>query len=251
VEKELDRLYAAPFDEFVAERDALAKRLRSDGDREAADRVKALRKPSAAVWAVNQLARQEGKDYRALLKAGDSLRKTQEKVLGGESPEKLQEAAAAERELVDRLTEKGRALLDDGGHKPTEAMLRRVSGTLHAAATRPDLREAAESGRLEHEEETAGFGFDLLSGDVPKAPQPKQGDDKRARERWEAAEQRLEEAREELAAAKQEAKDAAAEVKRLTRELAGASTEEDRRAREVERREQAVEKAQAKLDQLS
>jgi len=250
VEKELDRLYAAPLDEFVAERDALAKQLRSDGDREAADRVKALRKPSAAVWAVNQLARRQQKDYRALLKAGDKLRATQEKVLGGESPDKLQQAAAAERELVDRLTEKGGAVLEVAGHKPTDATLRRVSGTLHAAATRPDLREAAESGRLEHEEETAGFGFELLSGGVPKAPQPRQGDDKRARERREAAEQRLEEAREELAAVKQEAKDAAAEVKRLTRELAGVSTEEDRLAKEVERREQAVAKAQAKLDDL-
>jgi hypothetical protein len=250
VEKELDRLYAAPLDEFVAERDALAKQLRSDGDGEAADRVKALRKPSAAVWAVNQLARRQQKDYRALLKAGDKLRATQEKVLGGESPDKLQEAAAAERELVDRLTEKGGAVLEVAGHKPTDATLRRVSGTLHAAATRPDLREAAESGRLEHEEETAGFGFELLSGGVPKAPRPKQGDDKRVRERREAAEQRLEEAREELAAAKQEAKDVAAEVKRLTRELAGASTEDDRLAKEVERREQAVAKAQAKLDEL-
>ncbi len=250
MEKELDRLYAAPLDEFVAERDALAKQLRSDGDREAADRVKALRKPSAAVWAVNQLARRQQKDYRALLEAGDKLRATQEKVLGGESPDKLQEAAAAERELVDRLTEKGGAVLEVAGHKPTDATLRRVSGTLHAAATRPDLREAAESGRLEHEEETAGFGFDLLSGGVPKAPQPRQGEDKRARERREAAEQRLEEAREELAEAKQDAKDAAAEVKRLTRELAGASTEEERLAKEVERREQAIAKAQAKLDGL-
>jgi hypothetical protein len=250
VEKELDRLYAAPLDEFVAERDALAKQLRADGDREAADRVKALRKPSAAVWAVNQLARRQQKDYRALLKAGDKLRATQEKVLGGESPDKLQEAAATERELVDRLTEKGGAVLEVAGHKPTDATLRRVSGTLHAAATRPDLREAAESGRLEHEEETAGFGFELLSGGLPKAPRPKRGDDKRARERREAAEQRLEEARDELAAVKQEAKDAAAEVKRLTRELAGASTEEDRLAKEVERREQAVAKAQAKLDDL-
>jgi hypothetical protein len=250
VDKELDRLYAAPLDEFVAERDALAKQLRSEGDREAADRVKALRKPSAAVWAVNQLARRQQKDYRALLKAGDKLRATQEKVLGGESPDKLQEAAAAERELVDRLTEKGGAVLEVAGHKPTDATLRRVSGTLHAAATRPDLREAAESGRLEHEEETAGFGFELLSGGVPKAPQPKQGEDKRARERREAAEERLEEAHEALAAAREEAKDAAAEVKRLTRELAGASTEEDRLAKEVERREQAVAKAQAKLDDL-
>jgi hypothetical protein len=250
VEKELDSLYAAPLDEFVAERDALAKQLRSDGDREAADRVKALRKPSAAVWAVNQLARRQQKDYGALLKAGDKLRATQEKVLGGESPDKLQEAAAAERDLVDRLTDKGRAVLEVAGHNPTDATLRRLSGTLHAAATRPDLREAAESGRLEHEEETAGFGFDLLSGGLPKAPERTQGGDKRARERREAAEQRLEEAREALAAVKEEAKDAAAEVKRLTRELAAASTEEDRLAKDVERREQAVAKAQAKLDEL-
>ena len=94
MEKELDSLYAAPLDEFVAERDALAKRLRADGDREAADRVKALRKPSAAVWAVNQLARRQQKDYRALLEAGDRLREAQEQVLGGESPAKLQEAAS-------------------------------------------------------------------------------------------------------------------------------------------------------------
>ena len=249
MEKELDKLYAAPLDEFVAERDALAKQLRSGGDGEAADRVKALRKPSAAVWAVNQLARRQQKDYRALLKAGDKLRATQEKVLGGESPEKLQEAAAAERDLVDRLTEKGRAVLDVAGHKPTDAMLRRVSGTLHAAATRPDLREAAESGQLEHEEETTGFGFELLSG-VPAAPKQKSGGDKRARERKEAATERLEEARRDLADAQDEAKEASSEVKRLTRELARASTEEDRLAKEVERRERAVEQAQAKLDEL-
>ena len=249
MEKELDRLYAAPLDEFVAERDALAKRLRSDGDREAADGVKALRKPSAAVWAVNQLARRQQKDYRALLKSGDKLRAAQEKVLGGESPEKLQEAAAAERELVDRLTEKGRAVLEVAGHSPTETMIRRVSGTLHAAATRPDLREAAESGRLEHEEETAGFGFDLLSG-VPAAPKPKRSEDKRTRERKDAAREQVEKAEDALAEARQEAKDVAAEVKRLTRELDRATADEGRRGKEVERREQAVEKAQAKLDQL-
>jgi hypothetical protein len=249
VEKELDSVFAAPLDEFVAERDALAKRLRADGDREAADRVKALRKPSAAVWAVNQLARRQQKDYRALLEAGDKLREAQEQVLGGESPETLQEAASAERKLVERLADKGRAVLEVAGHSPTDAMARRVSETLHAAATRPDLREAAEHGRLEHEEETSGFGFDLLSG-VPKAPKRKQVDDKRTRERRETAEQRVQQAREDLAAAKQEAKDAAAEVKRLTRELARASTEDDRRATEVERREKALEEARAKLEDV-
>jgi hypothetical protein len=248
-EKELDSLYAAALDDFVAERDALAKRLRAAGDREAADRVKSLRKPSVAVWAVNQLARKEGKDYRALLQAGDKLRKAQEQVLGGESPAKLQEAATAERDLVDRLTAKARALLEDDDQKPTEATIRRVSGTLHAAATRPELREAAENGRLEHEEETAGFGFDLLSG-VPAAPKPRRGDDQRTRERRDSVRKQLEEARGALADARQEAKDASAEVKRLTRELERATAEAARRGKDVERGEQALERAQAKLDEL-
>ncbi len=141
-------------------------------------------------------------------------------------------------------------MLEVAGHTPTEAMVRRVSGTLHAAATRPDLREAAESGRLEHEEETTGFGFDLLSQvpAAPKAAKPAAG--KRASERREAAQQRLNEAREALADAREEAKDAAAEVKRLTRELDGATAEEERRAKEVDRRERAVGQAQAKLDEL-
>ena len=207
----------------------------------------ALRKPSVAVWAVNQLARKEGKDYRALLKAGDSLRKAQEQVLGGESPAKLQEAAAGERDLVDRLTAKARALLEAEDQKPTEATIRRVSGTLHAAATRPDLREAAENGRLEHEEETAGFGFDLLSG-VPAAPKPKRGEDKRTRERKDAAREKVEEAETRSRARRSEGR--RREVRRLSRELDRATADESRRAKEVERREQAVEKAQAKLDGL-
>lgn len=250
MEKELDSLFAAPLDEFIAERDALAKQLRADGDREAAEQVKALRKPSVAVWAVNQLARKEHKDYRALLKAGDGLREAQEQVLGGESPAKLEQAASAERDLVDRLTAKARALLESADQTPTEAMVRRVSGTLHAAATRPDLREAAENGRLEHEEETTGFGFDLLSQmpAAPKAAKPASG--KRARERKDAAQARLKEAADDLSDARQQAKEASAEVKRLTRELDRAAAEEERRAKEVERRERAVEQAQAKLDEI-
>ena len=54
---EPDDLYGLPLDRFVAERGALAKALRADGRRDEASRVAALRKPSVAAWAVNQLAR--------------------------------------------------------------------------------------------------------------------------------------------------------------------------------------------------
>lgn len=250
LEAELDRLFAAPFGDFVAQRDELSRGLRKDGDREAADQVKALRKPSLAVWAVNQLARKEPKDFRALLDAGARLREAQENVLAGESPEKLEGAAAAERELVDKLTEKARQLLESAGHPVTESTARRVSATLHAVATKPELREPGERGRLVHEEEVAGFGFELLNAVPARSPDASAKQSGRTRARKDAARARLKEAREELADATKEEKRASAEVERLRREIKRASAEAERKAEEVERRERAVEQARSKLEEL-
>ena len=47
---EADELYALPLEEFTAARDRLAKKLREDGDKAAADGVKALKKPSVPSW---------------------------------------------------------------------------------------------------------------------------------------------------------------------------------------------------------
>ncbi len=51
-------LYSAPPEQFVAERNALAKRLADDGDSAGAARVKKLKKPSVPAWAVNRAARE-------------------------------------------------------------------------------------------------------------------------------------------------------------------------------------------------
>src|ERR671936_661855 len=71
LEEELDRLYALPLNEFTSARDEIARRLRGEGERDLADEVKALRKPTVAVWLVNQLAREREVDIKRLLKAGD------------------------------------------------------------------------------------------------------------------------------------------------------------------------------------
>ena len=70
LEADIDRLYGVPLDEFVAERDQLAKRLNKDGDREAGARVKALRKPTVGAWALNQAVRRRRKETAALLATG-------------------------------------------------------------------------------------------------------------------------------------------------------------------------------------
>src|SRR5437762_12488096 len=75
LEDELDRLYALPLNEFTAARDEVAQRLRGEGERELADEVKRLRKPSVAVWLMNRLARERQVDVKRLLNAGEALAK--------------------------------------------------------------------------------------------------------------------------------------------------------------------------------
>ena len=77
------RLYGLPLDEFTAERDALAKRLRADGERDEAALVKKLRKPSVPAWAVNQAVRKDKRAAKALLRAGECLANAQEAMLSG------------------------------------------------------------------------------------------------------------------------------------------------------------------------
>ena len=52
-----DDLFDLPVGEFVKARDALVRRRKADGAREEAATVKAMRRPTMAAWAVNQVVR--------------------------------------------------------------------------------------------------------------------------------------------------------------------------------------------------
>ncbi len=125
VQQAVEELYGLPPAEFTRARDERAKELRKSGDREAADGVKALRKPTVAAWALNQLARQRGKELGRLLKAGEGLRAAQEELLAGGDRSAFQKAAAAERELVAELTGATREIVSEAGERPARASTRR------------------------------------------------------------------------------------------------------------------------------
>src|SRR3954451_1812554 len=81
VERAAEDLYGVPPGEFTHARDERAKELRREGERDAANAVKALRRPTVAAWALNQLTRRRRKDLDALLSAGEDLRAAQEELL--------------------------------------------------------------------------------------------------------------------------------------------------------------------------
>jgi hypothetical protein len=152
--RRVDRLYTLPLHEFTGARNELAKELRAAGDRDAADRVKALRKPSRSAWAINRLRQEDRAVLRSALKAGQQLRAAQSGALSGASGEKLRERARAERKAVAEAAERTAQI------EPslTERDRERIRGTLHAGAGDDDIRAEIQSGRLTIDHEPVGLG---------------------------------------------------------------------------------------------
>jgi len=156
-EREIDKLFELPLDEFTRARNELAKRLAKDGEKEAADEVKALAKPSVPVWAINQLARRDKAGVRAVLDAGAKLRRAQERALAGGNSDALRSAQRDEREAVRELAQRATEILREAGRPAGRPVLERISGTLGAAAISADARDALKAGRLTEELKVSGF----------------------------------------------------------------------------------------------
>jgi hypothetical protein len=224
LEREIDRLYALPLDEFTSSRNTLARRLKRDGDPEAADEVAALAKPSVPAWAINQVARREKASMRTLLDAAAKLRKAQERALGGGDADALRAAQSTERDAVRDLTKQAAELLEEAGRPASRAVLERIRTTLGAAALTDPGRSALKAGRLTSEVEASGF--DALAGIEPSPAQrdelaerrQQKAERERERRRLEKRAQQLEARAQEAERKADDAEEAAAEARQAAEE---------------------------------
>jgi hypothetical protein len=152
-------LYRGPLEDFVARRSALVRELRPT-DRKAADAVGKLRKPSASVWAIDQVAAETPALIAELLAAGADAREAQGNVAAGTaSREDLRTATGRLRDAVEASTRAAVDVLSGAGHPATEDTTRRIRTTLQAAATGGAAdRQALWSGALDRDLDVAGFG---------------------------------------------------------------------------------------------
>ena len=155
LEGDLDRLYQLPLSEFTSARDELVKRLRAQGESERAEEIKKLRKPPAAVWVVNQLARERPLDVQRLLKAGRSLTKSQAKAAAGKSPQTFTEARRAEQRALEQLAKGAIEIAERAGIG--SSAIGKAAETLRAASLTAEGRELLKRGRLTEELEPPGF----------------------------------------------------------------------------------------------
>lgn len=224
VDEITDRLYALRPEEFTQARNQAERELRKAGEREQADQVKALRKPTAAAGAVNRLVREQRPKVDEFLAAAATLRDAQFAGKGN-----ISSAAAAQRDALEKLVSLG--------GEPVRA-------TLQAAAVDDNTARDLLAAQLVREPEPAGFGT-LLAHSEPEAAKAsaaaraapgKRGTPARARPDDSAARAQLQEAKKTLGAAEAEERQAR---RRWTQ------TERD-----LEKAQAAVEKAQRELDRL-
>jgi hypothetical protein len=248
---DIDDLYGVALDRFVPERTEFAKALRKEGRREDAAEVAALRKPSVAAWAVNQLIRTQGRSVKDLFDAGDALRRAHEQAASGRGDaQALRKATQEERAAVDTLMEAARGLLTSDGHELSPTVIDRVAETLRAAALEPDARAQVSEGRLERELRHIGLGFlgDTAPAPAPTAPAPKRkapapkGKQDQERKAAEARERKRAQALKDARATEKEAR---RELERAQKAAASAQARRDKAAAALDEAERELADAQA------
>jgi hypothetical protein len=163
----LDRLYAAPFDDFVPTRREMVAALRAGGDVVGARAVAAAAKPSRTAWALNQVARNRPELLAAALEARTKAAAAQT------SGDALRASARAYRDCLAALVQAAGEALHEGGGELTALQGRRISATVQAIAGADDAgaREALLAGRLVADVDVDDPFAGLEAGPVRERPE--------------------------------------------------------------------------------
>ncbi|WP_454320176.1 hypothetical protein [Streptomyces phaeoluteigriseus] len=238
VEAALDELYSTPPAGFVARREELALRARSDGRAEDARRIHAARRPSLAAWTANLLRRSLPQESGRFLELGEALREA----YGALDRAGIKELSVRRRGVVAALSEQAARLAAEAGQRLSASVRQEVEATLQAVLADPAAAERWAAGRLET---ALTPPSDLVPGSAPpgtaartesarpasRAPAKDELAERRrdrerqlarAKEAAAAAEERLSERRRELAAADGEFGRAGARHDRAAEEVAAA-----------------------------
>ncbi|MET0816590.1 MAG: hypothetical protein ABWZ67_03505, partial [Solirubrobacteraceae bacterium] len=129
----VQRLYAVPLEDFVAERKQVAKELRAAGEKDRAAELAKLPKPTPPAWALNALARERPDVIAAWVDVADALR-----AASADPGPGLRDAMAAHREATAQLVQLVRAEVKPGGRPLSEPMVDRVRALLQEATIDAD-----------------------------------------------------------------------------------------------------------------
>jgi hypothetical protein len=241
-------------DGYTAARDAEVRRLRSERDRDAAATVKALTKPSLALWAVLAAAG-DAKLARDVVATTTALADTQGAAVRGK-PEQISRASAARRNALEAVSDAAIAALAAHDKAVTAVHRAEIRTIIDRVSRHPELLDEWLDATLR--DVPGDAGFDAFAAITPAPPRPRTetaaaplprvaADDGGARRRAKADEARakaraaVDDAERAVAAAEH----AAGEARRA---LAAAEKAHDNAERDLDRARRALEAATRKLE---
>ncbi len=163
-----DELYGLLPDEFTAARGKQAQHARRAGDRDLADAIKRLRKPTTAAWLANQLVRGQRDEVDALLRLGETLRATTADLAADE----LRRLTGERHRLVRSLVDHGRDVAREHDRPVSDTVLQELRRTLEATLADPGSAEQFAAGRLTEALDYPGFGVGVATAAAAPASSP-------------------------------------------------------------------------------
>jgi hypothetical protein len=149
-----DELYGLLPGEFTQARNAQIRTARNAGNRELAEALAQLRRPTAGAWLANQLARERKEQLGALLDLGKSMRKAQEV---GDGPE-LRRLSRLRHQMMTALVSEAKVLARTRNQSIGENTGHELEHTLEAGVANAEAAEHLRSGRLSNGLTYSGFG---------------------------------------------------------------------------------------------
>ena len=253
----VDELYGLDPADFTARRDALAGEARKGGDRDLATAIKALKKPSAAAFTVNLMARTHAEEIDRLIALGGRLREAQAALSGDD----LRALGRQRQQLVAGVAQEARRTAREAGQPVSDAVQREVESTFEAALADEAAGEAVKQGRLLRSLERSGMDpvdrERAVAGGPPAPGRPGPGKVAATRptptanddgdELARARRARDEKTREERARAEEEAARADREAREAEERLAAAVSQLEEAERQRDAAEEAVNRLQEQL----
>jgi hypothetical protein len=157
-----DELYGLIPSEFTAARNERARAARGSGDRDLAEAISRLRRPTVSAWLVNLLTRQAADLVESVMELGEALREAQQAMAG----DRLRELSIRRRELLGKLAQEARRVAARSGQQVGAQAEREAMGTFEAALVDPRVADAVRSGDLTSPISYAGLGAAAVDEEV-------------------------------------------------------------------------------------
>ena len=171
LDRELDRLFQAPFAEFVGTRNGVAAMLKKAGRADESARVRGLAKPSYTAWLVNQLYWNARDVLEVFLKASDRVRAAEQALLEGRKAASHAELVSARAAALEQLMSRASTRAAEEGTPLSPALSERLKTTLEAIGAFGSNDGRHARGRLQEDLDPPGFAaFAALAGMARPTP---------------------------------------------------------------------------------